>query len=151
MGGGAFWALYWIASTQLIQSKEIKVLQQQCMLIILMMFVICFAPLLVALDTSRLCALIWLPAVLVMQQVNLRELFCTKLRRITLLLLCMVQMLIPPSLVYERGMAAFNCYGLWVGTFLPKRSEVNVQTRGPFSLSTHSRPDYSDFFRGECD
>lgn len=150
IGGGSLWVLYWMASAQWIQSKEQRHNQWQRIFVIFLMLLICFMPLLVALDTSRLCALIWLPTVLVMQRLDLHQLFRTTSRKIILFLLCIVQIALPPALVYERGMAPFNCYGLWIGQFLQKRSEVNVQNRGPFDLSLHSRPDYTDFFSNQC-
>jgi hypothetical protein len=150
IGGGALWGLYWIASLEFIRSHHLKEKYWQRVTVIVLMLLICFLPLLVALDTSRICALIWLPVVLVMQQLNLTDLFRTRTRKLIVWLLCIFQILLPPALIYERGMAPFNCYGLWVGQFLVKRSEVNIQTRGPFDLSFHSRPDYTDFFSGQC-
>lgn len=150
IGGGALWGLYWIASLQFIRTDSLQTKYWQRASVIALMLLICFLPLLVALDTSRICALIWLPVLLVMRQLNLGELLNTGTHKKILLLFYFFQILLPPALIYERGMAPFNCYGLWIGHFLEKRSEVNIQTRGPFDLSLHSRPDYTDFFSNQC-
>ena len=150
IGGGAIWGLYWIAGQKFIYSNNWQTKHWQRIFVIIVMLLICFLPLLVALDTSRMCASIWLPVVLVMQQLNLNKLFKTRTTKLILLQLCIFQALLPPALIYERGMAPFNCYGLWIGHFLVKREVVNIKNRGPFDLSLHSRPDYTNFFSSQC-
>ncbi|MCE7527817.1 hypothetical protein [Polynucleobacter sp. IMCC 30228] len=150
IGGGALWGIYWLASSKLIRTTKSSWDYWTAVFSIFLMLVICFLPLLVALDTSRLCALIWLPALLVLKEINPTELFSSTTRKWVLLALCILQALIPPMLVYQKGIAPFNCYGLWLGQFLPPRSEVDIRSLGLFVLSTHTRPDYTDFFINQC-
>jgi hypothetical protein len=150
IGGGALWGLYWIAGSQFIQSANSRKTRRYRALTIWLMLLICFLPLLVALDTSRLCSLIWLPVVLVLQNVNIPTLFQSTSRKIILVLLCIFQALIPPALIYNKGMAAFNCYGLWLGEFLPSTSTIKFSDLGPFGLTAHSRPDFTNFFIEKC-
>jgi hypothetical protein len=150
IGGGALWGLYWIAGFQFIQSADSRKTRRYRALTISLMLLICFLPLLVALDTSRLCSLIWLPVVLVLKNVNIPTLLQSTSRKIILVLLCIFQALIPPALIYNKGMAVFNCYGLWLGKFLPSTSTTNFSDLGPFGLTAHSRPDFTNFFIEKC-
>ena len=150
IGGGALWSIFWLASTQLIRATKSSWDYWSAALCILLMLVICFLPLLVALDTSRLCALIWLPVLLLLKEINPTQLFASTARKWVLLALCIFQALIPPLLVYQKGIAPLNCYGLWLGQFLPARSEVDIRSLGLFGLSTHNRPDFTDFFIKQC-
>jgi len=150
IGGGALWGLYWIAGSQFIQSAEPTKIQRYRALAVWLMLIICFLPLLVALDTSRMCSLIWLPTVLVLQTVDIPALFQSTSRKIILVLLCLFQALIPPALIYNKGMAAFNCYGVWLGQFLTSTSTANFSDLGPFGLTAHSRPDFTNFFIEKC-
>ena len=149
-GGGALWGIYWLASSKLIRTTKSSWDYWKAAFSIFLMLVICFLPLLVALDTSRLCALIWLPVLLLLKEINPTELFASTARKWALLALCIFQALIPPMLVYQKGIAPFNCYGLWLGQFLPPRSHVDVRALGLFRLSIHTRPDFTNFFINEC-
>jgi len=150
LGGGALWVLYWIAGSQFVKAADVRAIQWRRSLALWLMLLICFMPLLVAWDTSRLCALVWLPTVLVLQSVNIQALFQSISRKIVLALLCLFQALIPPALIYDKGMVAFNCYGLWLGQFLPSSLAVSPKDLGPFGLSAHSRPDLTNFFVNQC-
>jgi hypothetical protein len=150
IGGGALWGLYWIAGSQFIHSADSTKTHRYRALSVWLILLICFLPLLVALDTSRMCSLIWLPTILVLQTVNIPALFQSTSRKIILVLLCLFQALIPPALIYNKGMAAFNCYGLWLGKFLPSTATANFSELGPFGLTAHSRPDFTNFFIEKC-
>lgn len=148
-GGGALWGLYLVGGFQFMKCSTSIRMRWHRFIALLLMMSICFLPLLVALDTSRLVALIWLPAFLLLQQLDLNKVFRTKSRKITLLVLCIFQALIPPALIYQKGIAAFNCYGLWIGELLPKRP-ANFEDLGPFGIYAHSRPDFTNFFITQC-
>ena len=81
--------------------------------VFLAMPTISFATLLVAHDTNRLTATLWLPLVLL---VNESDEFaqwvgeCLLDRKVLMLFLLILQVLNPPSLIYRNGIAPYNCY-----------------------------------------
>jgi hypothetical protein len=150
IGGGSFWGLYCITSSSFISSNTRPKIKFDRLITVLAMLLVCFLPLLVALDTSRLCALIWLPTTLVLLEIDIKKVFRSGTMKFILLVFCITQCLIPPSLGYEKGIAPFNCYGLWVAKFLPKRTEVSPQELSPFGLAAHSRPDFIGHLSNKC-
>jgi len=149
-GAGAFWGLYAIGSSDYIQQARSKWTSYARLGAIVLMPCICLLPLLVALDTSRFAASMWLPVVLVFQAINVRAVFSSLGRRWILVCLCVFQFLIPPMLIYHKGMAPFNCYGLWLGHMLPTRSQVDFMSLGAFGLYFHQRPEQTNFFSAQC-
>jgi hypothetical protein len=149
-GAGALWGLYAIGSSSYILQANSKRNAYVRLGVILLMPCICLLPLLVALDTSRFAASMWLPVVLVFQAIEVRTVFATRGRQWILALLCVLQFLIPPMLIYHKGMAPFNCYGLWIGHMLPNRSQVDFMSLGAFGLYFHQRPEQTIFFSAQC-
>lgn len=84
------------------------------------------------------------------QTIEVRAVFAVRARQCILALLCAFQFLIPPMLIYHKGMAPFNCYGLWIGHMLPTRSQVDFMSLGAFGLYFHERPEQTHFFSGQC-
>lgn len=149
-GAGAFWGLYIIGSGQYLQQACSKRTVYVRLGVIVLMPCICLLPLLVALDTSRFAASMWLPVLLVFQAIDVRNVFTARGRHWILVLLCILQFLIPPMLIYHKGMAPFNCYGLWIGHMLPNRSQIDFMSLGAFGLYFHQRPEQTDFFSAQC-
>lgn len=149
-GAGAFWGLYTIGSSDYIQQARSKWTGYARLGAIVLMPCICLLPLLVALDTSRFAASMWLPVVLVFQVINVRAVFSSFGRRSILACLCIFQFLIPPMLIYHKGMAPFNCYGLWLGRMLPTGAQIDFMSLGAFGLYFHQRPEQTNFFSTQC-
>jgi len=149
-GAGVFWGLYAIGSSKYIQQARSKGVSYAPLGVIVLMPCICLLPLVVALDTSRFAASMWLPVVLVFQALNVKAVFASRGRQSILALLCILQFLSPPMLIYHKGMAPFNCYGLWLGHMLPNRSQIDFMSLGAFGLYFHQRPEQTDFFSAQC-
>lgn len=149
-GAGALWGLYAIGGINFICKAPSPRRRFEAIAVIVMLPCLCLLPLLVALDTSRFAASMWLPVVLVFQAINIPAVFASQLRRWGLVLLCVAQFLIPPMLIYHKGMAPFNCYGLWIGKMLPTRAQVDFMSLGAFGLYFHLRPEQTNFFSAQC-
>ena len=149
-GAGALWGLYLIGSHWYIHLARSKWTRYTRLGTIVFMPFVCLLPLLVALDTSRFAASMWLPVVLVFQAINIHAVFASLVRKWILAVLCALQFLIPPMLVYHKGMAPFNCYGLWIGHMLPTRTQIDFMSLGVFGLYFHQRPEQTDFFSAQC-
>ena len=149
-GAGALWGLYLMGGRRYFQDAGDQYGRSTRLIVLILMPCICLLPLLVALDTSRFAASMWLPVVLVFQTIEVRAVFAVRARQCILALLCAFQFLIPPMLIYHKGMAPFNCYGLWIGHMLPTRSQVDFMSLGAFGLYFHERPEQTHFFSGQC-
>ena len=115
-GGGALWILYGLFSASFVRiSTSIRdTLSRSTLSLVLLL--LCLLPLLVAWDVSRLTSLIWLPSILLMEQISLMAIFATSLLRSVLLaILCIIQFLIPPMFwLPNKGAVAFNHYTQWL-------------------------------------
>jgi hypothetical protein len=149
-GAGALWGLYLIGSSCYVHQAHSRWTRHVRLGTIVLMPFVCLLPLLVALDTSRFAASMWLPVVLVFQAINIHAVFTSLGRKWILAILCVLQFLIPPMLIYHKGMAPFNCYGLWIGHMLPNRSQIDFMSLGVFGLYFHQRPEQTDFFSAQC-
>ena len=148
-GGGAFWLLYLIIATNFLKNLTPYRSQLLGLVVALLMLLICISTLLVAHDTNRMVALIGLPLILVIKEINLDALFYEIQGKLFLIVLCLVQALTPPMLIYRNGMTGFNCYGLWMSQLLPgelTHQKMNEQ----FSLFRHYRPDLTETFINKC-
>ena len=148
-GGGAFWLLYLITATKFLKNLTPHRSQFLGLVVVLLMPLICISTLLVAHDTNRMVALIWLPLILVIKEINLDELFYGFKSKLFLIALCLVQALTPPMLIYRNGMTGFNCYGLWGSQLLPGEL-LRQKTNEQFSLFRHYRPDLTESFINKC-
>jgi hypothetical protein len=139
-GGGAIWMLYFIFSWQFINAAPSRKNSMYRLLTASLMILICLSSLLVAADTNRMVGLIWLPTVLLLQEVDLQAIFGSFKARVGLVLLCVLQGLIPPVLIYNNGVVPFNCYAVaWISR-LPSQNSVIPQTMGPFGLYILNAP-----------
>jgi hypothetical protein len=94
-------------------------------------------------------ALIWLPLILVIKEIDLDALFYGIQSKLFLMVLCVVQAITPPMLIYRNGMTGFNCYGLWISQFLPGEL-IRQKTNEQFSLFRQYRPDLTETFINNC-
>jgi hypothetical protein len=74
LGGGAFWLLYLITATSFLKNLIPYRSQLLAFVVVLLMSLICISTLLVAHDTNRMVALIWLPLILVIKEIDLHAL-----------------------------------------------------------------------------
>lgn len=85
--------------------------------ILFLMLIVSLSPLLVAHDTNRLTSMLWLPVVLLVNEVNevvrggARVLLNGK---ILMFFLAVLQLFNPPSLIYRNGIVPYNCYAWWL-------------------------------------
>ena len=148
-GGGVFWLLYLITANQFLKNLSPQRNKFLGLLTVFLMPLICISTLLVAHDTNRMVALIWLPLILIIKEINLYTVFYRFQSKLFLLVLCLIQALTPPMLIYKNGMVAFNCYGLWMSQLLPgelTRQKTNEQ----FGLFRWYRPDLTESFINKC-
>ena len=118
-----------------------------------MMTLLCFGPLLVALDTIRVVGVMWLPTYLLIREIDLKSALESVRFRQWALGACFLQLFLPPLLLYLGGAAPFNCYSRELMRFLPPAKDM-VQTPtshdglapdvGPFGLYALNRPDIPD-------
>jgi hypothetical protein len=149
LGGGAFWLLYLITATSFLKNLIPYRSQLLAFVVVLLMSLICISTLLVAHDTNRMVALIWLPLILVIKEIDLDALFYGIQSKLFLMVLCVVQAITPPMLIYRNGMTGFNCYGLWISQFLPGEL-IRQKTNEQFSLFRQYRPDLTETFINNC-
>ena len=149
-GGGALWILLSWCALQFIQNGQVAREQKRRLYLVFFILFICFLQLVVAHDTNRLMDLIWLPCILLIQEINLPSLFSTKRRQFFLGCLCILQLITPPMLIFQNGMVPFNCYGLWISSFLPKQEQVEPLKMGPFGLYAINRANLTNLFSAQC-
>jgi hypothetical protein len=148
-GGGAFWILYLITATKFLKNLTPHRSQLLGLVVVLLMLLICISTLLVAHDTNRMVALIWLPLILIIKEINLGALFYGLQSKLFLMFLCLVQAATPPMLIYRNGMTGFNCYGLWASQLLPGEL-IRQKTNDQFGLFRQYRPDLTETFIKKC-
>jgi hypothetical protein len=148
-GGGAFWFLYLVAATKFLKNLTPYRNKILGFVTVFLMLLISISTLLVAHDTNRMVALIWLPLILIIKEIDLSELFKGFKSCVFLIALCFFQVITPPMLIYRNGMTSFNCYGLWLSQYLPGellRQKNNEQ----FNLFRQYRPDLTEAFINKC-
>lgn len=150
-GGGALWLLYLYCCLQFTFLEGSR--QQQLMQATLAfaMTGLCFLALLVAHDTNRLLALIYLPLLLIMSQLDIYALLRKPVAKVALATSLALQFAIPPMLVYQHGMVPYNCYAMeFANKYLePKRSGMSRNER-PFQLFVYPRLDVTNTFSDRC-
>jgi len=142
IGGGSIWILYSIFARQFVVAGISRSDARHRFFLVIVMVLICLSALLVACDTSRVVALIWLPTFLLMQEIDVGKIFRSRIAQIGLLGLCLFQLLLPPALIYNNGIAPFNCYGVRLITRLqlPMQRDIQPDTMGPFGLYIINHP-----------
>ncbi len=136
-GGGAFWILYGLFAWRFVAAGENKWRRGTLSALLVLL---CLAPLLVAFDTNRLVALIWMPVLLMLTEINPGQIFDTGMRRAGLGLLCAMQLLNPPMLMYGSGIVPFNCYSMNLAQLLPFAANGTKVDQGPLDIYVHNRP-----------
>ena len=149
-GGGLLWALYARLAAGFVHQNKCKetpfprfhfVLGP--LYLVLGMFGLCFIPLLIGVDTTRMVSIIWLPTLLLVREMDwpLRD-SKIRLRSGTLLVACALQALIPPVFVCEHTAWALNCYALFVVDGVAQEGPVPFTVRidpsmpDPYSMTT---------------
>lgn len=149
LGGGVFGLLYFLIAASYLTNLNPHRSEMLGLITILLMLLICASTLLIAHDTNRMIALIWLPLILIIKDINLYSIFYKLRYKLLLFLLCFLQAITPPMLIYRNGMTGLNCYGLWVSQLLPGelfRQKSNEQ----FAIYRHYRPDLTESFINTC-
>ena len=98
------------------------------------------ATLFVALDTNRMAAALWLPAMLLLGAVGSERLLANGERRLLAILvpLALLQIFNPPSLIYDNVMVPYSCYTLRLARGLkPWRGEQQTRTWELYFHDTH--------------
>ena len=152
LAGGALWIIFLVAAQNFL--KTTANYSTQGLIAIIIMTLLCFAPLLVAHDTTRMVGIIWLPTLLLIREIDLKRALDFVRFRQWALGACLVQMLLPPILVYLGGAAPLNCYSReLILRFLPREKDMaRIPTRhdglrpavGPFGLYALDRRDISN-------
>ena len=116
-----------------------------CPAIIIIMIILCFAPLSVADDTTRMVGLIWLPTYLLIREIDLKSALESVRFRQWALVACLLQVLLPPMLLYQHGVAPFSCYSReLISRFLPRERDITNFAVKPFGLYALDRGDLYD-------
>ncbi len=114
-GGGLLWALYAACATAFVRTRQATSPLFPRVALVFGLLALCVAPLLVAWDTSRLVALIWLPTLLLLLELDGRVLLArSRFAPAACLSACLLQVLIPPVLIYRHGAVPLNCYASFV-------------------------------------
>ena len=129
-GGGALWIVFFTSAYFFITNQGSNQFPLRLGLVF-MLTLLCLAPLLVAWDTNRMVGLIWLPTFLLLCELpNLKQLVCAPVTPWFLLLLCSLQLLIPPVLMPQVGVVPFNAYAnLWVNWL--ERGQKQITSSAP--------------------
>jgi hypothetical protein len=151
LAGGMLWVIFVVVAHHFLKTT-VNYSMQGCIAVI-MMTLLCFAPLLVAHDTIRIVGVIWLPTFLLICEIDLKSALQSVRFRQWALGACFLQLLLPPVLLYLGGVAPLNCYSELILRFLPPEKDFTpVATShdglapavGPFGLYALDRRDISD-------
>jgi len=140
IGGGALWILYGILSYYFIRSSQTSSDRKIRIGVIVAMLLCCFAPLLVAWDTNRLVGLIWLPTfLLIVETGSVLVAKPNKLQSIGFVLLCFLQLAMPPMLRDPGLIFPYNSYAEYVFSKQPPIHQGDLllfkdQSNGSLSL-----------------
>lgn len=154
LGGGSLWVLYGMLGFKFIRHAKVKSFKVIRLSVVILMGLFCIFPLVVAWDTNRLVALIWLPTILLFQEISALKLFDSNAKKLFLALMCLFQASIPPMMIYDKGYVPFNCYAQVIGNYFPKREQYSecdgCRVPGPFRLELLERPDLTSHFSDLC-
>ena len=153
LAGGVLWVIFAVCAWYFLKTKANYSVRGS--ITIMMMTLLCLAPLLVAVDTIRMVGVIWLPTVLLICDIDLKAALETVRFRQWAVGACLIQLLLPPVLMYWGGAAPFNCYSreLVLRALPPEKNFARIPMSnhnglapavGPFGLYALDRPDISD-------
>ena len=111
-GPGALWLAYAYLGWVWVKNGQKQAARRATL--VLAMPAVALATLLVALDTNRMAAALWLPAILLASEIGEERLFAHAERRLLAMLapLAALQIFNPPSLIYDNVMVPYSCYTL---------------------------------------
>lgn len=143
-GGGLLWALYAKLAVVFVRVRQARDNPFPSSILVVGMLGLCFAPLLVAWDTNRLVAIIWLPTLLLLLELDCQA-HCerTRIKAASLFAACLLQALIPPVLIYQHGAIALNCWASFVVQHLERAQEPDFND-WPLPLTLRLRRGRSD-------
>jgi hypothetical protein len=143
LAGGVLWVIFIVAAYNFLKTRARFSLHGYAIIII--MIVLCFAPLSVADDTTRMVGLIWLPTYLLIREIDLKSALESVRFRQWALVACLLQVLLPPMLLYQHGVAPFSCYSReLISRFLPRERDITNFAVKPFGLYALDRGDLYD-------
>ncbi|MEJ2138055.1 MAG: hypothetical protein P8Y61_01155 [Gammaproteobacteria bacterium] len=149
-GAGALWGLYVIFSYNFVKQGNSRSDAAHRLLLVSAMVLICLATLLIAADTNRMIGLMWLPVILLVQEVDINKIFLAQKAALALAILCVLQFFNPPILMYNHGVVPLNCYSLRLTGRLPAEADVAPLKMGPFGVYALSRPDLTRSLEQRC-
>jgi hypothetical protein len=136
-GGGAFWLIYLLLGASWRRNAVTRREKIQRTTLVCGMALVCVAQLLIAHDTNRLMALIWLPVALVAGVMPIERMLSSVHLAWVCLVLIAFQLAMPPSLVFQNGMVPYNCYANAIADRLPKASQTGQA--GNLSLAAYDQ------------
>lgn len=152
LAGGMLWVVFVAAAHKFVNSAAVE--KGSRIAVVVAMLIICFSTLLVACDTIRMVGLIWLPTFLLIREIDLKSALDSMRFRSWGVPACLVQILLPPLLMYQNGVAPFNCYSRELLRLVPHQSSITTVTMsahdglipavGPFKLYALDRTNISD-------
>jgi hypothetical protein len=152
LAGGMLWVIFVVVAHHFLKTTVNYSMQGS--IAVIMMTLLCFAPLLVAHDTIRMVGIIWLPTFLLICEIDLKSALQSVHFRQWALGACFLQLLLPPVLLYLGGVAPLNCYSReLILRFLPPEKDFTpiatthdglAPAVGPFGLYALDRRDISD-------
>jgi len=124
LGGGAQWVLYFTLSITVVIEQKSIINMIRAAIASCIMGALCLAPLIVASDTNRMVDLIWLPCLIMIGVLDWPSLFLSRAWKMGLTIMCIVQFLIPPVLMYNHGVVPMNCYANFLARLMPLEKKV---------------------------
>lgn len=143
LAGGMLWGIFLLSAARFLRQGTYGTgrWDKHRALVVLLMLSPCFLPLLVAVDTSRMVNLMWLPTFLLVREVDLAGMMSRSYTlRKSVLLLCLLQLLTPPLFVYKQRAVPLNCYARRA-LYLLVGAEGALALPYPLGLRATRRPD----------
>ncbi len=147
VGGGAFWLVYGVLGGWFCRAAMSRTDRLWRTLLVAAMLLVCLGTLLVAHDTNRMVALIWLPTALLAGAVIHRP-YHRPFGARAFAALIVLQLAAPPSLIFKHGMLPYNCYAARLGQRLPQESVVGQV--GGLSLMSYDRNYLTQVMNARC-
>lgn len=110
-GGGLLWVLYAGLGLRFIGGARGLSQSVLRLALVIEMAILCLAPLAIAWDTNRLVAILWLPTLLLLTELDIAaSVAWTPVAAGALVTASLLQALVPPVLIYQHRAVALNCY-----------------------------------------
>jgi hypothetical protein len=147
LAAGLLWVVFVVAAKGFWQQgREIGPRQGQLrLLLVLVLFGLCLAPLALAWDTGRMVSLIWLPTFLLVRETGLlsgagaQQAF----KPAVLAVLCLLQVALPPAFALKMGAVPINCYGQAFYLMIAKVFQPDPNRPSPITLRIGFQPAFT--------